>query len=224
MEVKRADMFTGIIEEIGTMRSVKASGPSLDLTVEASHILSDVKIGDSIAVNGVCLTVTSYDNRSFTADVMPETYRMTNLSKLKPGSRVNLERAMQAGGRYGGHMVQGHIDGTGVIRDRRLEHNAVVFTIEAANANQLKYVVPRGSIAIDGISLTVVEVTATTFTVSIIPHTLAQTILADKHPGDTVNLETDILGRYIERLMTFKEPEQQKPKLTEAFLAEHGFL
>ena len=151
---------------------------------------------------------------------------MTNLSKLVPGSKVNLERAMQAGGRYGGHMVQGHIDGTGVIRGRRQEHNAVVFTIEPADSRQLKYVVPRGSIAIDGISLTVVEVTASTFVVSIIPHTLAQTILADKHPGDPVNLETDILGRYIERLLQFKEPEQQQKRspLSESFLADNGFM
>ena len=216
-------MFTGIIEEIGYMKHVASSGPAMELTVQAKTVLHDVKLGDSIAVNGVCLTVTAYTASSFTADVMPETFRMTNLSKLKSGSKVNLERAMQAGGRYGGHMVQGHIDGTGMIVSRNNEHNAVVFIVEPADPMQLKYVVPRGSIAIDGISLTVVEVTDSTFTVSIIPHTLAQTILADKHPGDAVNLETDILGRYIERMMAFKEPVK-KASLTEAFLAENGFM
>lgn len=238
-------MFTGIIEEIGRMKHVAANGPSLELTIEASKVLSDVRIGDSIAVNGVCLTVVRYDSRSFTADVMPETYRMTTLSALAPGAKVNLERAMQAGGRYGGHIVQGHVDGTGVIRSREREHNAVVFTVEPADPNQLKYIVPRGSIALDGISLTVVRADTRTFTVSIIPHTLAETALADKHPGDRVNLETDILGRYIERLMFFQQggasggasggmPEQPeffgapaKPKgasgLTESFLKEHGF-
>ena len=216
-------MFTGIIEEIGTMRRVTSRGPAMDLVVEASTVLDDVKVGDTIAVNGVCLTVTAYDGNSFTADVMPETYRMTNLSKLKSGSKVNLERAMQAGGRYGGHMVQGHIDGTGIIQERVQEHNAVIFRIEPAHQEQLKYIVPRGSIAIDGISLTVVEAGTSSFTVSIIPHTLAQTILVDKHPGDAVNLETDILGRYIERLLNYKEPEK-KSALTESFLAENGFM
>jgi riboflavin synthase len=196
-------VFTGIIEEIGTMRRVAEHGPSLELTIEAAKVLEDIRIGDSIAVNGVCLTVTRYDSRTFTADVMPETYRMTTLSELKPGGKVNLERAMQAGGRYGGHIVQGHIDGVGVIRSRVKEHNAVVFTVEPDDARQLKYIVPRGSIAVDGISLTVVRADNRTFTVSIIPHTLAETVLADKHPGDRVNLETDILGRYIERLLQF---------------------
>lgn len=240
-------MFTGIIEEIGTMRHVAANGPSLELTIEASKVLEDIHIGDSIAVNGVCLTVVRFDSRSFTADVMPETYRMTTLSELSPGGKVNLERAMLAGGRYGGHIVQGHIDGIGVIRSRTREHNAVVFAIEPADPLQLKYIVPRGSIAIDGISLTVVSVDDRSFTVSIIPHTLAETVLADKHPGDRVNLETDILGRYIERLMQFgvadgasgghsvgqtgpsfasgRRPAPAKASgLTEAFLRENGFL
>lgn len=216
-------MFTGIIEEIGRMRRVTANGPTLELTVEADAVMNDVRLGDSISVNGVCLTVTAFDSRSFTADVMPETYRMTNLSKLKPGGKVNLERALRAGGRYGGHIVQGHIDGLGVIRSRKQEYNAVVFAVEPADKRQLKYIVPRGSIAIDGISLTVVDTDSASFTVSIIPHTLAQTILADKQPGDDVNLETDLLGRYIERLLQYREPEKAG-SLTEAFLAENGFL
>jgi riboflavin synthase len=216
-------MFTGIIEEIGRMKHVTASGPSMQLTIEASVVIDDVKLGDSICVNGVCLTVTAFTSKAFTADVMPETFRMTNLSMLKPGGRVNLERAMQAGGRYGGHIVQGHIDGTGIIRNRVNEHNAVVYTIEPADASQLKYIVGRGSIAIDGISLTIVTADSSIFSVSIIPHTLGETILADKYPGDTVNLESDILGRYIERLMHFKEPVKSGG-LTESFLVENGFI
>jgi len=245
-------MFTGIIEEMGTMRRVAASGPAMELTIEASRVLEDIKIGDSIAVNGVCLTVVRHDSRTFTADVMPETYRMTTLSELAPGSRGNLERAMAAGGRYGGHIVQGHVDGVGVIRSRVKEHNAVVFTVEPEDPRQMKYIVPRGSVAVDGISLTVVRADDRSFTVSIIPHTLAETVLAFKHPGDRVNLETDILGRYIERLLQFgiggsedassggesHRPAEERTAgpsagriaksgatgLTEAFLREHGFL
>ncbi len=216
-------MFTGIVEEIGRMKHIVSSGPTLELTIESTKVVSDVKLGDSISVNGVCLTVTAFTGKSFTVDVMPETYRMTNLSKLKPGGRVNLERAMQAGGRYGGHIVQGHIDGTGQIRNRVNEHNAVVFTIEPDDPAQLRYIVGRGSIAIDGISLTVVSADSSVFTVSIIPHTLAETVLADKQAGDAVNLESDILGRYIERLLTYRQPEPSG-RLTESFLAEHGFM
>lgn len=205
------------------MKHIVSSGPTLELTIESSKVVSDVKLGDSISVNGVCLTVTAFTGNSFTVDVMPETYRMTNLSKLKPGGRVNLERAMLAGGRYGGHIVQGHIDGTGIIRNRVNEHNAVVFTIEPQDPAQLRYIVARGSIAIDGISLTVVSADTSLFTVSIIPHTLAETVLSDKQTGDTVNLESDILGRYMERLLTFRQPEQTS-RLSEAFLAEHGFM
>jgi riboflavin synthase len=231
-------MFTGIIEEMGILRRATSSGLAMELTIEASKVLEDIRIGDSIAVNGVCLTVVRYDARTFTADVMPETYRMTTLGELKPGSKVNLERAMAAGGRYGGHIVQGHVDGTGVVRLRVKEHNAVVFTIEPDDPRQLKYIVPRGSIAVDGISLTVVRADDRTFTVSIIPHTLAETVLAFRNPGDRVNLETDILGRYIERLLRYGldgtggrgDPDRGGPGaerepagLTEAFLKEHGF-
>jgi len=217
-------MFTGIIEEIGKLQRVTTQGPSMEVTVEASKVLADIQIGDSIAVEGVCLTVTAFDGRSFTADVMPETFRMTTLSKLGPGGKVNLERALQAGGRYGGHIVQGHIDGQGLIRSRKQESNAVVFMIEPVNKDQLKYIVDRGSIAISGISLTVVRADAETFTVSIIPHTLAQTTLTDKAQGDSVNLETDILGRYIERLLRFQGPKSSGTAITEAFLTENGFM
>ncbi len=221
-------MFTGIIEEIGSLRSVQSKGQSMVLTIEAGKVLEDIRLGDSIALNGVCLTAVAFDSTTFSVDVMPETFRQTNLSKLNHGSRVNLERAMQAGGRFGGHMVQGHIDGCGVIRSRHNEENAVVYTIEPDDKKMFRYIIGRGSITIDGISLTVVRTDETTFTVSIIPHTLAQTILNDKGVGVAVNLETDILGKYIEHLMNNKQStdtnSKKKNPITTAFLAENGFI
>lgn len=220
-------MFTGLIEEIGTLRSVRRQGEAMVLTIAAERILGDVKIGDSISVNGVCLTVTRYDPQSFSVDVMPETFRHTNLSELAPGSPVNLERAMAAGGRFGGHIVQGHVDGTGVIRSRTPEANAVVFTIEPHGAHLLRTVVPQGSVTLDGISLTVVDTDrdAGTFSVSIIPHTLKETVLQYKHAGDTVNIENDILGKYIDHLLNLRERDQRrKSGLTEDLLRENGFM
>jgi riboflavin synthase len=223
-------MFTGIIEEIGTLRRVYRQGQAMMLTVGAKKVLEDVELGDSIAVNGVCLTVVAFDSDSFTADVMPETYRQTNLGELGARSRVNLERAMGAKKRFGGHIVQGHVDTTGRILSRIPEENAVVFTVEPEDPGMLRYVLPRGSIAIDGISLTVIRVTDRQFAVSIIPHTLAETVLADKEAGDKVNLECDILGKYVERLLAFRNTEPggvksaPKSKVTAEFLAENGFL
>jgi riboflavin synthase len=221
-------MFTGIIEEIGSLRTVQSKGQSMVLTIEADKVLDGIRLGDSIAVNGVCLTAVAYDAHSFSVDVMPETYRQTNISKLGHGARVNLERAMQVGGRFGGHMVQGHIDGCGMIRSRHNEENAVVYAIEPEDKQMFRYIIGRGSITIDGISLTVVHTDDTSFTVSIIPHTLAQTILNDKRAGDIVNLETDILGKYIEHLLSYKEiVDSNKNKnslITEAFLADNGFI
>lgn len=220
-------MFTGIIEEIGTMKGIKRQGQSLVLTIGASRILEDVHLGDSISVNGVCLTVIGFDRSSVSMDVMPETYRKTNLRELQSGSRVNLERAMAAGGRYGGHMVQGHVDTPGLIRRRTREENAVVYTIEPERAETLRYIIPQGSVAVDGISLTVVDTADTWFSVSIIPHTLQETVLADKEAGDAVNLECDILGKYIDRLIHYPAAaagSQKQGGLTEQFLAENGFL
>lgn len=220
-------MFTGIIEEIGRIKHIRPGGRSLELTVEASVVLTDVKLGDSIAVNGVCLTVTSFGAHGFAVDVTPETYRQTNLSKLSAGSRVNLERAMRLGDRFGGHIVQGHVDGSGVITGRRPEENAVVFTIEPHDPALQRHILARGSIAVDGISLTVVSADERQLAVSIIPHTLAQTVLADKQPGDTVNLETDIIGKYVEKLLGLKGPSASSSasgRLTEVFLAENGFI
>lgn len=212
-------MFTGIIEEIGTVRQIRNGTASCVLTVNAKTVLSDVHIGDSIAVNGTCLTVCSTDGSSFSADVMPETMRRTNLGALRPGSPVNLERAMAANGRFGGHIVSGHIDGTGTIRQMKREDNAVWITV-AADEAVLRYIVGKGSVAIDGISLTVASVSPQDFAVSVIPHTAQETTLLSRKPGDTVNLECDIIAKYTEKLL---KPEQPSG-ITAGFLAKHGFL
>jgi riboflavin synthase len=224
-------MFTGIIEEIGVMRRIHRQGQAMVLTIGAKLVLSDVKLGDSISVNGVCLTVISFDKESFSVDVMPETYRKTDLRKLQTGSRINLERAMAANGRFGGHMVQGHVDTSAVMVSRTPEENAVVFLFEPDNKQMFKYIIRGGSITIDGISLTVVDVTEQTLTVSIIPHTLAQTVLQEKKPGDTVNLECDVLGKYMEKLLGFQQGltsgetgGRKRSPMTAAYLAEHGFM
>lgn len=219
-------MFTGIIEEIGTIARIDRSGQAMVLTVQASKIMGDVKLGDSIAVNGVCLTVTRFDASSFTVDVMPETYRKTNLHELSAGSPVNLERAMPADGRFGGHIVQGHVDGTGVIIRRTREDNAVVYAIRIHDDSVSEEIVPRGSITIDGISLTVVRIEDGIVQVSIIPHTLQQTVLQYKREGATVNIETDIIGKYIAHLLARRGDTaigSSRSGLTLSMLAENGF-
>lgn len=234
-------MFTGIIEEVGRVSSVRRGAHSCVLTVSARTVLSDVHLGDSIATNGVCLTVTAFDDASFSADVMHETLDRSSLGRLRPGSPVNLERAMAADGRFGGHIVSGHIDGIGTIKELTVDDNAVWYRIEAVPA-LLRHVVEKGSIAIDGISLTVASVDATSFSVSIIPHTRAQTNLATKRAGDVVNLETDVIGKYVERLLGMSAgasgpaaghaapafvgtAHQSTPRggITESFLLENGF-
>lgn len=216
-------MFTGIVEEIGQVRRVVSGHPSGEIRIHAGIVLEHTRPGDSIAVNGVCLTAREILPDSFTADVMPETLRCTNLGKLSAGSRVNLERALAADGRFGGHIVTGHIDGTGIIRSSRQEGNAVWVTVET-DKEILDLIVQKGSIAVDGVSLTVAELTAHTFSVSLIPHTGARTILLSKRTGEQVNLENDILGKYIRRLITTSVPTpEQKCKITEAFLLENGF-
>ncbi|HWI64075.1 MAG TPA: riboflavin synthase [Symbiobacteriaceae bacterium] len=214
-------MFTGLIEETGALHSVRRAGRSLHLTVGARRVLEGVRIGDSIAVNGVCLTVVAFDAESFTADVMPETYDKTNLKLLSPGSPVNLERTMALGDRFGGHIVQGHVDGTGTILAMERFEIAVVVTV-GAPPEILRYVVPKGSIAIDGISLTVVQVWPDRFSVSLIPHSFDLTVMGRRKPGDIVNLETDILAKYVERLLGGGAPARAGG-LTEEFLKEHGF-
>ncbi|MGI6027548.1 MAG: riboflavin synthase [Candidatus Scatomorpha sp.] len=215
-------MFTGIVEELGTIRSVRRGAASAVLSIGAAEVLSDLKIGDSVAVNGVCLTVTSLDDGGFTADVMHETLGRSSLGALAPGGRVNLERAMPANGRFGGHIVSGHIDGTGKVASVRPDDNALWYTISAA-PELLRYIVEKGSITIDGISLTVASVDEVSFSVSLIPHTAAVTTLGKKRAGDTVNLETDIIGKYVEKLLRpAPEPERQGG-ISWEFLAKNGF-
>jgi len=215
-------MFTGIVEEVGTVRTVQRTGTSSFIEIQAKKVLEDVHLGDSIAVNGVCLTVTSFTGDSFRADVMNETLSRSSLGTLKNGSPVDLERAMAAGGRFGGHIVSGHIDGTGTITDIKKDGIAHWYTVSAP-AEILRYIVEKGSIAIDGISLTVAKVTETSFSVSIIPHTAAETVLSYKKPGDIVNLENDIIGKYIEKLMQPAPAEKTESGITMEFLAKNGF-
>lgn len=215
-------MFTGIVEELGSIRSVRRGQHSSVLSIVAKDILSDLKIGDSVAVNGVCLTATTVDSGGFTADVMHETLNRSSLGNLTVGSHVNLERAMAANGRFGGHIVSGHIDGTGTITALRKDDNAVWYTISASQ-ELLRYIVEKGSIAIDGISLTVAEVGESWFSISAIPHTVAVTTLGEKRPGDTVNLENDVIGKYVEKLLRPQPQETAKGSLTLEFLAQHGF-
>ena len=215
-------MFTGIVEEKGSVRYIQLTGESGVLAVKAKKVLERTKIGDSIAVNGVCLTVTSLQPDGFTADVMAETMNRSSLGLLQPGSRVNLERAMPADGRFGGHIVAGHVDGTGTIVKIEKDETAVWYRIEAA-PEVLRYIVEKGSITIDGISLTVATVSDTDFQVSIIPHTQANTVLSDRKTGDVVNLETDIIGKYVEKLLQPQKTPEKESKITLEFLAENGF-
>lgn len=212
-------MFTGIIEEVGTVKSIVRSSNSAVFTINAKLVTSDIKLGDSIAVNGLCLTVIDYGKTEFSADIMPESLRRSSLGSLKNGSKVNLERAMPAVGRFGGHIVSGHIDGTGRISKIRRESNAVWYTVEA-DKSILKYIVTKGSVALDGISLTIAEVTANNFSVSVIPHTAENTILPTKNTGDFVNIENDCIGKYIEKLISTGGERQG---ITREYLTKFGF-
>ena len=215
-------MFTGIVEEKGIIRSPNINGSSGTIRIEARKVLEGTSIGDSIAVNGICLTVTSMGDGFFTADVMAETVRRSSLGILSQGSEVNLERAMAANGRFGGHIVSGHIDGTGTVRSLVREENAIWVTIETP-PEILKYIVHKGSICIDGISLTVASVGSDNFKVSVIPHTGSETTLLSKRPGSPVNLENDIIAKYVERLMNYKEEENNiSSGITMEMLAELG--
>ena len=215
-------MFTGIVEEVGRVRRVTAGGRAGQLSIRCARVLEGTKLGDSIAVNGVCLTVTALLPDGFTADVMPETLRRSGLGTLRPGDGVNLERAMPADGRFGGHIVSGHIDGLGRITAFRREENAVWITV-AASPSLLRLVVEKGSIAIDGVSLTVAAVGDGDFQVSVIPHTAKETVLLDKQTGDPVNLETDIVGKYVARLLGGGAAAATAKGINLDFLAEHGF-
>ena len=188
-------MFTGIVEEVGAVKVVEPGR----LVIGASEVLSDVKVGDSIAVNGACLTVTTHDESAFSVDVVPETLRRTNLGDLVAGAPVNLERSMPAYGRFGGHMVQGHVDATATIRSIESEGDALLVVIDAPSS-MMRYVVEKGFIAVDGASLTIVHCDNFSFSVTIIPHTQANTVFGSKQVGDSVNLEVDIMAKYVERL------------------------
>lgn len=211
-------MFTGIVEEVGTISKIK----SASLVIKADKVLEGTRLGDSIAVNGVCLTVVNIGNNEFEADVMPETKRCSNLSDVKPGDKVNLERAMAANGRFGGHIVSGHIDGEGSILEIKEEGNAFWYAV-SAKEEILKYVIRKGSVTIDGISLTVAKVEDDGFYVSIIPHTRKETSLSCKKIGDRVNIECDMIGKYIEHFISFRDRKKES-SLNEEFLRKFGYV
>jgi len=218
-------VFTGIVEELGEVKKAAGGSQGGELVIEAQLVLSDLKRGDSIAVNGVCLTASDLGDGWFRADIMPETFRKTNLHLLRSGEKVNLERSIQAGGRFGGHIVSGHSDGTARINRIYPEGNSVVMFF-STQTQLLRYIVPKGSVAIDGISLTVADVSSNGFSVSLIPHTRRLTSLGNKRVGDLVNLETDILAKYVESLLykgREKEADNQSG-VTLEFLRQNGFL
>lgn len=212
-------MFTGIVEELGVIKTIKNEPKSMQLTIESKKVIEDIHLGDSIAINGVCLTVISFSTKQFTVDVMPETVKATNIHALQTGQVVNLERAMPANGRFGGHFVSGHVDGTGIILGKRKLANAVYVDI-GISKELSKFCMMKGSIAIDGISLTIFDVKPTQITVSLIPHTFDQTILGIKKEQEVVNIENDLLGKYI---IHHLERKDEKSSITLDFLKENGF-
>jgi riboflavin synthase len=193
-------MFTGIVEELGTVRGVTRNATGLRVEIDAQVVLEDAKVGDSIAVNGCCLTVVALDASGWAADAVGETLARTNLGALREGDPVNLERPLRIGDRLGGHLVQGHVDATGTVRERDPRADGSVHVRFGAPAEVLRYVVHKGSIAVDGVSLTVAALHDDGFTVAVIPHTLAATTLGVREPGDAVNLEADVIAKYVERL------------------------
>ncbi|MBA2175183.1 riboflavin synthase [Halobacillus locisalis] len=215
-------MFTGIVEEIGSLKAVKQKTEALEIQISAEKVLEDVQLGDSISINGVCLTVTDYTKQTVHFDIMPETYRATTLNELKQGSPVNLERAMAAGGRFGGHLVSGHIDGTGKIVSKNPESNAVYYEIELPD-ELVHYFVYKGSIAVDGTSLTVYGVDDNKVTISLIPHTMEHTVLGGKGPGDHVNIECDMIGKYVAHFLKDQQSEKPKSEMSMKFLSDNGF-
>lgn len=220
-------MFTGIIESIGTIRDMQPKGGDMRLTIATGKLdMSDVELGDSIAVNGVCLTAVALDSGSFSADVSRETLSLTSLGHLARGSKVNLEKALTLQTRLGGHLVSGHVDGLGEVISRHDDARSVRFSIRAP-AQLAKYIAAKGSITMDGTSLTVNKVEGSTFELNIVPHTLSETIIADYRSGTAVNLEVDVIARYLERLLLGDNAAEMMPHsgaITEAFLAEHGFM
>lgn len=214
-------MFTGIVEEVGRIKQLRKTPLTMELTIGCRHVLEGTQLGDSIAVNGVCLTVTHMGSDCFTADAMPETMKRTNLGKLNVSDSVNLERAVAAGQRMGGHFVQGHVDGVGTILSVSPYENAVLFRIEAGEG-LTRYMIEKGSVAVNGISLTIVEVGATQFTVSLIPHTIKHTQLRDAKQGDIVNIEVDMIGKYLNKWL--EEKSGSAGTVTWDHLKKHGFV
>lgn len=213
-------MFTGIIEEIGQVLEIKKNSKSIVLSIAGDAIFEDLKMGDSVSVNGVCLTVSNLKDKVFTSDVVNETIKRSGLEFLKTGNKVNLERAMSVNGRFGGHIVLGHVDGVGKVSSIKKIENSILINIDASK-DIIKYIVEKGSIAIDGISLTVAKVNYDNFQVSIIPHTLKSTVLNEIKEGYIVNLENDIIGKYIEK---FVKTDMENGSLTKDFLMKSGFL
>lgn len=219
-------MFTGIIEETGIVKEINRGSKSATIRIQAIKVLEGTRIGDSISTNGICLTVVAQNNNSFTVEVMAETLRKTNLDKLSPGNQVNLERALKLSDRLGGHLVSGHIDGTGIITSIVKEDIARIIKIKTTS-ELLKYIIPKGSVAIDGISLTVVSVTDSFFTISVIPHTASETTLLGKNIGESVNIETDMIAKYTEQLLFYRENKstdyEKKDSINMEFLNKNGF-
>lgn len=216
-------MFTGIIEEIGKIKSIERHSNSIKLSVFARKIMSDMHIGDSISTNGICLTVTTFDENSFTVDVMPETMMMTNFRNLKVNDSVNLERALSVNGRLGGHIVSGHIDGVGTIIKKYNDDKSIRMSF-STTSEILELVVKKGSIAVDGISLTVTDVDSASFSVSIIEHTQGETTLTSKKIGDTVNLENDVIGKYVQKIFVgTRDVTSENKGISLDFLESNGF-
>jgi riboflavin synthase len=218
-------VFAGIVEEMGAVKSLEKTLAGTRLTILAKIVMDDLPIGASISVNGTCLTVVKRDDKEFTVDVSPETMAVTNLGKLSAGSPVNLERAMKLNERIGGHLVAGHVDGVGTVRGRKQDSNAIVLTFEAP-LDVLRYCISKGSITVDGVSLTINEVTGRSFSVMVIPHTAKMTTLGLKQQGDTVNLESDLIGKYVERLLQERGQLPPKPEIVidQDYLQKRGLI
>lgn len=215
-------IFTGIVEEIGSIKQIISSAEGADLTIGAQKVLEDIRIGDSIAVSGPCLTVTGVNADGFRAWAMPETMSKTNFADLKVGHTVNLERAMSLSGRLGGHLVTGHIDGIARFIEKKAEGDAAILHFKTA-ASLTRYIITKGSVALDGVSLTVIDVNADNFSVGLIPHTMLHTTLGSKKSGDRINLEVDLVGKYVEKLMK-SSTENKKENITISMLQEKGYI
>lgn len=219
-------MFTGIIEELGIVKNVRSSSKSMQLEIEANKIITDMKNGDSIAVNGTCLTVTWFTKNSFCVDIMPETFNTTSLRLCKVLSKVNLERSLAIGNRLGGHFVSGHVDGTGTIKSIKPQENAIYYEVELNNPALLQYCIYHGSIAIDGTSLTIFGLTKDTLTVSLIPHTTKNSVIGYKNTGDIVNIECDMLAKLVAQAIKYSPVHENdhNGQINANLLQLHGFI